>query len=262
VDCTPETEYSSEKFYTLQKIPNVSSGYENGHYSTEEDALDGDDSCNLFVRECLKTYSTSHLELVEQTQWTSSTLSNKRSQEQSNNTTDTNASAPSVCIEEPTVVRNHHHAEDIKAPEWFWNNTTLSKETQLDEAGIALEGHVSVIQKDEDLGSRFIQVKWDSVEERFWLIVWTLDVGRDFIVKIDLSEVDPVWGGEGEPKLSLPEETLVFQSEQRRGLLQDLYTICSELGSYDKSAGLASARNVERVDGVVQLFQRVTVRNF
>lgn len=130
---------------------------------------------------------------------------------------------------------------------------------QLDEAGIALEGRVGVIYKQENFGDRHIQLKWDISEEKFFLIIWTLEAGRDYIGKLDLSNTTPVWHGEN--RLSIGDH-LTVHGEQKRGLIRDLYTVCVELGCYEKSACLASRENVERTRHVLQLFQRAMVRNF
>ncbi|CAG7817944.1 unnamed protein product [Allacma fusca] len=245
VDCPPDTECSARKYYRLDQVVNQCGNLEN---CTSQDILsDVEGNCNLFVRECLKTYCTPFLE-----------LSVHQFDEDSIDSTKLNV--PIIRLNNgfpiPTIEESGDPTYTKKAPAWFWNSWNQGRGTQVDDAGIALQGRVVVILKEENLGDRFVQVKWDDIEEKFFFIVWTLDAGRDFICRVDLSDAEPVWHSEHRVTL---EKDLVLQSEQRKGLLRDLFVVCSELGCYDKASGLASSKNVDRVETLVKLFQHVAV---
>jgi hypothetical protein len=264
VDCTPETEYSTKKYYNLKRISNRSNGFENN--SSSDIVEDLEDHCNLFVRECLKTYSTPFLEVEDDVDDDSQLKIsyNERPKHLKTETLLCNGTVPNSHPNVPEIRRIHSsnsiesstNANTSKAPAWFWNVWCQSRGIQLDEAGNAIEGRLGVVYKEEDFGDRYVQIKWDESEEKFNLIVWTLDAGRESVCKIDMSAADPVW--HGEHKLTINHE-LTIHSEQKRGFLRDVYTICAELGCYEKSACLASRENVERTQHVIQLFQRAAV---
>ncbi|XP_035712502.1 dedicator of cytokinesis protein 9 isoform X5 [Folsomia candida] len=266
VDCTTDTEYSPKKYFSLKRVANDSAAFERD--SSSEAIEDLEDNCNLFVRECLKTYSTPYLELSDQLD--DEFNYNEKPKKPESLFPNGVGNGPSTIISKtvPQIRRvnssgspitngssTNGDANSAKAPPWFWNVWSQSRGIQLDEAGIALEGRVGVIYKQENLGERLLQLKWEDGEEKFSLIVWTLEAGLNLVCKLDLANADPVWHGEN--KLTINEH-LTVQSEQKRGFLRDLYTVCVELGCYEKSASLASRENVERARNVLQLFQRAT----
>lgn len=272
MDCASDTEYSSKKFFSLNRPANESNAFEGNCSSEVIDDLE--ENCNLFVRECLKSYSTPFLELSDQLEeQINYNEKPKRPESLQNGFANGNGPLrnPVISTVVPQIRRsnssgsslsnstNGDEGNNTKAPAWFWNVWSQSRGIQLDEAGIALEGRVGVIYKTESLGDRHVQLKWDGCEEKFSLIVWTLDAGRDAVCKIDLANADPVWHTEN--RLTI-DANLTVHSEQKRGFLRDLYTVCCELGCYEKSACLASRENVDRVRNVLHLFQRATVRKF
>lgn len=320
VDCTPETEYSTKKLFVIRRLPNDSNGCDS---SSSCDTLDGsyadiiddlDDNCNLFVKECLRTYSTPYLEianpldededeadlrLIKEKLEARGSFGFGRNRFHENGIIHSTSaldvpsktelagivgksshlstcSSTSILNKECTGVDNPDSSSTknrdcnggstsgrespqspARAPAWFWDVSCQSRGIELDEAGIALEGRLSVNYKEDPYGERFVQVKWDDQDERFYFIAWTHDAGREYVCKVDLGEADPVWIADG-CKLAINDD-LYVHSEQRRGLLRDLYTVCVELGCYDKSACLASADNVVRARNLVHLFQRVDV---
>lgn len=311
MDCTPEAEYSTKKLYVIRRLANESGDFEscgdNGTASSDDIIDDLDDTSNLFVKQCLRTYSTPFLELANpleededevdlrlmkdkfdyaSTQFSrrfhengiihsTSTLSVPSGTDLSSISNNklcplTTSSSTGILNKEfPTDNQStkdkspsengdkERPASPVQAPAWFWNVSCQSRGIVLDEAGIALEGRLCVNFKNESYPDRYIQVKWDDADERFYFIAWSQEAGRDSICKVDLGEADPIWGGDNN-KLVITEQ-LTVHSEQRRGLLRDLYTVCVELGCYDKSAGLASTENVVRARNLVHLFQRVDV---
>lgn len=260
MDCTSDSEYSSKKYYTLKRPENVTNSFEVDNSSEVINELE--DNCNLFVRECLKTYSTPFVELSDEIE--EAINYNEKPKKPESLPINGFGNGPCSTIV-PEIRRQTSTGSPIissstngnaKAPSWFWNVWVQSRGIQLDEAGIALEGRVGVVYKQENMGERHLQLKWDDVEEIFVLVVWTVEAGREYICKLDLSNADPVWHGEN--RLSI-DENLTVHTEQKRGFLRDLYTVCVELGCYAKSACLASRENVDRVGHVLQLFQKATV---
>lgn len=254
MDCSSETEYSGRKLFTLKRSDNTAST--SAH---NVDHVDGfEDNINLFARECLKTYSTSYLELSDKPDLDEQVAKESASSDSLNNGLN-NGQSNGLGDAPDGSTKQQRCLQSLKAPRWFWNGWSHNRGLLLDEAGIYLEGRVAVIFKEQNLNERFVQVKWDDVEEKFYLIIWTGDAGLDYICKVDLGEADPTW--HGDHKLSVDAQ-LTLHKEQRRGFLRDLYTICAELCSYEKSACLASSHNVDRVQQFVHLFQRVAVSIF
>ncbi|CAL8071025.1 unnamed protein product [Orchesella dallaii] len=328
VDCIPETEYSTKKLYVIRRLANESSEFDTSSSNSSNSSSGSDDigddleeNYNLFVKECLRTYSTPFLELAnshdddeededlrlikQKLEARSSFLGRHRFHENGIIHSTSTLNVPSSSELASIISKPHHlstssstsilntdcHVDGnrngvasrsstiiytvvdgdtssicstngngepplspTKAPAWFWNVSYQSRGIELDEAGIALEGRLGVNYKEESFGDRYVQVKWDDGDEKFYFIAWSHEAGREFICKVDLGEADPIWYGDNKLVIN---EALTVHSEQRRGLLRDLYTVCVELGCYDKSASLAGPDNVLRARNLVYLFQRV-----